>query len=199
MIDQCFSTYVYSDFVVREKLALIQEELYDCFKTLKENDKFKKKWTDETHSLSDATFSQNLIKEYKLELFEEELNNHIQTYLDNLNYPHKKEFRIVSSWMTLNKKGESSRMHHHGSADISGVYYIQTLGLDGDLYFHTPVNMWASSYLFSHLHNDLYAKPEIGKLFLFPSGLLHGVAGNVTNSERVSISFNVELVRDSEL
>ena len=35
-------------------------------------------------------------------------------------------------------------------------------------------------------------EPKTGKLILFPSGLMHMVAPNVTPNERYSISFNME-------
>lgn len=195
MIDQCFSTYIYSDFIAPEKLTPIQDELLKTFNTLKDTNGFKKRWTVDTHSLSDTTFSKNIISEYGLAHFEKELDFHVQEYLNVLNFPHDRTYKIASAWLTLNKHGEQARLHNHGDVDISGVYYIQTNRRDGDLYFHTPTNIWSASYLLAHTHCDLYAKPEVGKIFLFPAGIMHGVTGNDTQDERVSISFNIKFTR----
>ena len=195
MIDQCFSTYVYSDMVEPEKKNVIQEELLNTFHILEDTNGFKKRWTIDTHSLSDTTFSKNIINDYELTNFRKELDYHINAYLDALNFPHDRTYKIDSSWMTLNRHKEHSRLHNHGSSDLSGVYYIQTNGEDGDLYFNTPAAMWGTSYLTAHLHCDLYAKPAVGKIFLFPAGLMHGVTGNDTKDDRVSIAFNISFTR----
>ena len=195
MLDQCFSTYVYSDVVKLEERNVIQEELTKTFNVLKETSSFKKRWTVDTHSLSDTTFSKNIIDDYELTHFKKELDFHINAYLGALSFPHDRTYRIDSAWITLNQHKEHSRLHNHGSSDLSGVYYIQTNGEDGDLYFHTPADMWAVSYLTAHLHCDLYAKPEVGKIFLFPAGLMHGVTGNDTKDDRVSIAFNISFTR----
>jgi len=195
MLDQCFSTYIYSNVITPEKLAPIQDELLKTFNIVKETNGFKKRWTVDTHSVSDITFLKNIISEYEMTHFEKELDFHIQAYLDALNFPYDRTYKIASAWLTLNKHGEQARLHNHGDVDISGVYYIQTNGHDGDLYFHTPASIWSASYLLAHTHCDLYAKPEVGKLFLFPAGIMHGVIGNNTQNERVSISFNIKFMR----
>ena len=46
---------------------------------------------------------------------------------------------IVESWMTKTIKGRCAREHCHGGADISGVYYLDTNGKDGNLIF-TNIN-----------------------------------------------------------
>ena len=195
MLDQCFSTYIYSANVDADKLAPIQDELLAISQHLKDTNIFKKRWTQDTHSLSDPSFSSNDIAKYGLRNFEIELDNHVTAYLDALSYTGPRKYKIKSAWFTLNKTNEHSRLHTHGNVDLSGVYYIQTNGHDGDLFFHTPALALGASMIMAHLHDTLYAKPEVGKIIMFPGTILHGVSGNDTKDDRISISFNLEFIR----
>lgn len=49
----------------------------------------------------------------------------------------------------------------------------------------------ATSFIFSHLQNSVYRKPEVGHITLWPAWLSRGVETNLTESERISISFDI--------
>ena len=40
---------------------------------------------------------------------------------------------------------------------------------------------------------DISVEPELGKLIIFPSWLVHYVQNNLDDSDRISIAFNIEL------
>jgi uncharacterized protein (TIGR02466 family) len=96
--------------------------------------------------------------------------------------------------MTLNKTGMFSHPHDHGSFDISGVYYVDTTGEDGNLYFLNPNKMMKCSKITENYEQMHFFKPEVGRLFLFPSWLDHGVSENKTKSDRISLSFNIKVL-----
>jgi len=75
---------------------------------------------------------------------------------------------------------------------ISGTYYYQTSGDDGDIVFRTP-NPFVELELFplGGTVDKLYnIKPKVGKIVLFPGWLSHKVESNITDNDRISISFN---------
>ena len=63
------------------------------------------------------------------------INKTIKDYISSLygvsTYPE--EWVIIESWITKTIKGRYARNHSHGLADISGVYYLDTNGQDGNL------------------------------------------------------------------
>jgi uncharacterized protein (TIGR02466 family) len=200
-IEWWFPTPVYVTKIEGSKFDTIQEDFSKVYDDLKSNHKFSQRggWANDTHMLSDASFKKNLISEYKLVEFENELTNQIHNYIRMLGSMGMTvpKFKIATSWMTLTGKGKRAHKHSHGPADIAGCYYFQTTGDDGDFYIESPNDrMLARSRLFYDWSNDkVFYKPEVGKLLLFPGWVEHGIMTNNTDSERVSVSFNVYLER----
>lgn len=174
---------------------LIQDEFNNLVTEIKSNNKFQLNPVSECQLLSDTTFTENLFDTGKLQYFKnvliENIHNYIKMvvpeYVTNRSY----DFKIDSSWLTLNLKNHYSHSHHHGDADISGVYYVKTNGNDGDLVFENPNRLISTSYLLNTWQESMHYKPEIGKLILFPGWMVHRVEKNSSNDERISFSFNI--------
>jgi uncharacterized protein (TIGR02466 family) len=149
-----------------------------------------------THQISksdhiDSYFIEDVIKQYKLVEFEKMLHealDHYYFYFAQKARPLK--YRRVS-WFTKTQKNDYAAIHSHLSADISGCYYVATTGEDGDFFFTSPTQTLENSPHFSHLANRFDEKPEVGKLMLFPGFMSHGIKTNMTDSTRISISFNI--------
>ena len=103
---------------------------------------------------------------------------------ENLTYKRK-------SWINQFREGSYAHCHHHSTADISGVYYYQTSGDDGSLYFESPVAEAGCTPAWIQLNERFNIPPRVGLMVLFPGWLRHGVSTNRTNSTRISISWNV--------
>jgi Putative 2OG-Fe(II) oxygenase len=93
----------------------------------------------------------------------------------------------TQSWVNLTKKfGFQERHNHERNAEglpISGVYYFSTNKNDGDLAIF-PNDMQYK------LFGNHVIEPAIGKLVLFRSEVFHRVSANLTDSDRISFSFN---------
>jgi len=121
----------------------------------------------------------NVLNAYNLTELKEQIDIHFKRYIKkNVNYN-------IESWFTLIGKGYHSHVHDH-MADYSGIYYYNTNGDDGDLFFTDE---------FSKLN----VKPEKGKILIFPSKLKHGVETNKTYHERISLAFNIKLHKKGRL
>jgi len=195
-LNSAFPTPIYEtllqDEVVEQQFKLVVDDL-------KSKNEFALNLTTECQYLSDPTFSKSLFDSYDLSRFKMYLEYHIKqyvkmvvpTYVTNRKY----DFDIETSWLTLNKKGHYSHLHHHADADISGVYYVKTNGNDGELIFENPNRLITTSYLLNTWQESMHYVPQEGKLILFPGWLIHRVNKNETDNERISFSFNVMFKR----
>tara|TARA_B100000902_G_scaffold349805_1_gene358638 strand:- start:1070 stop:1702 length:633 start_codon:yes stop_codon:yes gene_type:complete len=179
-----YSTPVYTTQI--ENFDNVQNEM---FSALNEKAEFQMNPVWASHYLTDIFFNLNVIEKFELNAFTVELTKHIQNYCKYLNY--NGNCRITESWFSLFKKGNYGHMHHHGSSDLSGVYYVKTNGEDGNLFFDSPNPHLGTSKLYHKLTPRHEFKPIEGNLMLFPGWLMHGIQTNTTDNERISLSFNI--------
>ncbi len=141
----------------------------------------EKTWGDKNFFTSAFNYGDgiNVLNVYNLTELKEQIDTHFKKYIKkNVNYD-------IESWFTLIEKGYHSHVHDH-MADYSGIYYYNTNGNDGDLFF-------------TNESSKLNVKPEKGKILIFPSKLKHGVETNETNHERISLAFNIKLHKKREV
>ena len=189
---------VFETYIADSRLNLVQNELGSAIEDLKNNNAFgrPKQWVyQDTHNVSDPSFSTNFLDKYDLKQVKEEIRIAVCDYLQALRYTGMYQYRIGSSWLTLTRKGEYAHMHTHGFFDISGAYYYKTNGDDGELFFDQPQDLIRNSIFIKNIPDRMVFKPEVGKMLLFPSWFRHGVKPNPTDNERISLSFNIELRR----
>lgn len=96
------------------------------------------------------------------------------------------------SWINVTARhGYQERHNHEREAvglPISGAFYFRTNGQDGDLSI-MPVDMQTK------LFDPEVIAPAVGRLVLFRSEVFHRVGANLTDSDRISFSFNYLLRR----
>lgn len=135
----------------------------------------------------------DILEEFKLEKTKQMIDVHLRHYCTDLNFPFR-PYKIYS-WFTKNETGDYLQTHHHNDVDITGTYYFQTNGQDGDFFFESPVTAAPHSIVYSNQHTRLFVPPAEGKIILFPGWILHGVLKNTTESTRIGISFNISFER----
>ena len=191
-----FPTPIYYAQVENETLDLIQAELSVAVDALRDIGAFSKAegWGVSTHSVSDPTFVDNIIDSCNLTMLKNEIYLHVTHYMRELNSAVNKKFKIHASWFTETKPKEYTRVHNHGSADISGVYYFKTNSNDGDITFLSPVQL-LPAIIFTKLKDTVTYKSSIGKLILFPGWMYHTVNENESEDTRISVSFNIYFER----
>ena len=144
------------------------------------------------HQVTDPNFGSNIIKQEPLTLFQHELDYHVNQYLLALG-THKQiaQWRVSNSWITHTGHGQYARPHNHGCVDIAGVYYIETQGTEGNLYINSPVKSLEHSYPYHLQPTQVDFEPKVGRMIMFPGWLEHGTRHNLTNLDRVSLSWNI--------
>ena len=186
MIDELFSTRIHLGKV--DNYEKIQQDFKDLIHVFDTEVGWEDLW--DTHLITDNKFKDNIVKEYELTTFQEEIKKHVISYtgLENIRYD------LHTSWMTRCDKGNYALCHEHGWSDISGVYYYQTNGKDGNIYFQTPV-LAQTTCIWDARPNTIQYPPDQGGMILFPGWLRHGVNTNTTDHTRICISFNLSLIK----
>ena len=146
--------------------------------------------------LNDDPFKSNFLSTYNCSHTVNFINKTVESYISSLYGGSSTQWIVIESWITKTLKGRFARQHSHGLADISGVYYLDTNGQDGNLVLVNSHNHLESNMLLNELvSKDTVMPIENGKIFLWPGQLRHYTLMNETDHERVSISFNISLIR----
>jgi uncharacterized protein (TIGR02466 family) len=105
---------------------------------------------------------------------------------------------LATCWAIVNDKMASGAIHCHPNSFLSGVYYVNTTDETGNIFFQDPrpaANMLAcpvTEYTPWTIRQVTY-QPAPGGMLIFPSWLYHGVGPNLSETPRVSLSFNFRL------
>jgi uncharacterized protein (TIGR02466 family) len=103
---------------------------------------------------------------------------------------------ITGCWATVLAKGASHRVHSHPNNFLSGVYYVRVQAGADTINFHDPRNQTGIIRppvvaLTAENTDQVVIKVKTGTLLMFPSYLEHSVDANMSDEERISISFNI--------
>jgi uncharacterized protein (TIGR02466 family) len=105
-------------------------------------------------------------------------------------------FEITGCWATILGKHATHRRHSHPNNFLSGVYYVRTYTGADTINFHDPRSQAAVirppvTELTTENTDQVVVRVRNGTLLLFPSYLEHSVDANMSEEERISISFNI--------
>ena len=148
------------------------------------------------HSSSDYNRSNNLISSTLLPVLKDYFSNR-QIFKSNF------EMVCNSMWININKKGDSNTLHTHPGGDLSGVFWIKVPKNSGDIVFYNPEEYcnYQLDKSYSNIIKNIFNQknsysisPQEGKVILFPSHLDHSVEVNNSNEDRISISFNINII-----
>lgn len=109
---------------------------------------------------------------------------------------------LDSLWVNINPQWAYNKTHRHPRNNLSGVFYLKVPSNSGSLVF---VNESIQTSELYHYIKDSTLKciktypsykyePEEGRMFLFDSMLPHYVEQNLSREDRISISFNLNLL-----
>ena len=141
------------------------------------------------------------LKNQSLKNFITEISNNIGSVIKDMNWDLDSQIaRITNMWAIINKERAFNERHHHGNSSLSAAYYVKAEKNAGDLIFFDPRQANVFHHPTSKEANSLNCQvqsvtPRSGTLVLFPSYLEHKVAENLSNEERIVVSFNVSLIK----
>jgi uncharacterized protein (TIGR02466 family) len=124
------------------------------------------------------------------------LISYINSFCKNINLGIQ-QIDIPEIWINVNKKNDWNTIHQHGGYTFSGVYYVKTPKDCGRLAFRDPrPGAISNSFLVDRYDNGelRYVNIKEGLFLLFPSYLEHFVEPNNSKEERISMSFNLNVI-----
>jgi len=103
---------------------------------------------------------------------------------------------ITGCWATVLAKSALHKAHSHPNNFLSGVYYVRVQPGADTINFHDPrrqtyVIRPPVVELTADNTDQVVVRVTNGTLLMFPSYLEHSVDGNMSEEERISISFNI--------
>ena len=109
------------------------------------------------------------------------------------------QVKVTSCWSIINQKFASNAGHIHANSLISSAYYID-VGKDcGKIIFDDPrpgstIKKASYASVGNWNQGNVTVEPQTGLLVMFPSYLVHHVQPNMSEKERVILSFNLDVV-----
>ena len=116
--------------------------------------------------------------------------------------------RLNSLWINVNGKGHYNVQHNHPLSNFSGVFWIKSPVGSGDKKFRSPntFSCYKEMSFYTPGFKDQYnaytsynIPPQEGVMLIFPSFLLHSVEENLSDQDRISVAFNLNIGTVSEL
>lgn len=112
---------------------------------------------------------------------------------------------IENLWININGKNNTNSVHIHDNSFVSGVFYVRAKPGQGNINFYKSYNhdfivaSQAPIKNYTAISAAAMTYPPItGRLMMFPGHLPHGVERNTVDEERISISFNVKILRKED-
>jgi uncharacterized protein (TIGR02466 family) len=192
MIHNLFSTPIYEYQGTIDDTFLVQKEIKTILPTIVDTDTFENPpgWNDGVKTNIKARF--NTISDFQMNNLAAYIEFHVRKYVSIIDAWEPMPTKLAHSWINIIDEHNNQDWHQHQDALISGTYYYQTSGDDGDIVFRTP-NQFVELEMFplgSAVNKFYNVKPKVGKIVLFPGWLTHKVEENKSDSKRISISFN---------
>jgi len=131
------------------------------------------------------------------------INGRLQGILDQFLIKDIYVAGIAQCWININPTNSYNSIHSHPRSFLSGVFYIQ--GNDSDQGCIVFEDSQGSGIREQYLFDDMFCgrnglnttqtryPPITGNLIIFPSWLRHQVDQNLSQEDRISISFNIIL------
>jgi uncharacterized protein (TIGR02466 family) len=187
--NNCFGTPIFVHDLEGQALTLVQNEIADVVDTIPQA---ATPWA-ERGMTSYQTEGCNDLQKYQLDHLTRAIFGGVGSMLKDIGYPLNTPWNLCDSWFNWYGEGDFMFEHLHPERRISGCYYYQTTGADGELKFKNPnplmqMKQWPADLL---RDQDFRVEPRIGRLVLFPSWLAHRVSINTSRQTRISIAFNI--------
>jgi uncharacterized protein (TIGR02466 family) len=141
--------------------------------------------------------SPNLDKNEVFKDFNKDISRSSFEILDKLGY-EADQIEITDMWANVLKQHETHQPHTHSNNFLSGVFYLDADDTKPGITFQDPrpgANVILPRKKFDHMNNAnlLNYKAKTNRIIIFPSWLVHWVPTNLSTSNRISISWNIQI------
>lgn len=166
-------------------------------------DEAAKNWSQKFYGAGFTSFGSDQMLHKKEPLFQElaqGLLPSIKEFFLELKVVEPKEIFCVAMWCTINRPMSMHPRHIHPMSACSGTYYVNADPEMGNIFIHDPYDNRQMGIIFkqdSPLAFDTYAVPvKSRKAVMFPGWVSHSVQQNMSNRDRIGVSFNFQVRYD---
>lgn len=184
------------------KKAVDYEELKAACEAIAEDDEAGQKWCEDNGYPGYTSYASLNDLPWRFPIFadlEKALDKHVAVFVKDLGFDlDKKKLKCGSFWINILPEGGMHASHIHPHSVISGTTYVampkgaSALKLEDPrlpMMMHAPLRTKKAG---QELQSFVYMKPNVGEVLLWESWLRHEVPMNMSEEERISVSFNYE-------
>ena len=129
------------------------------------------------------------------------LTLHVKQFLSSIKALAPSQIVCQDMWCTINKPTSLHHKHIHPFSACSGTYYVNAEPEMGNLNIHDPYDNRVMGIMFetdSPLAFDTYQiNVKTRKVVMFPGWVSHSVQQNLSNKNRIGVSFNYRIYYDN--
>jgi uncharacterized protein (TIGR02466 family) len=202
-IQSLFVTRLYRGSLTEVKKKLSISELNQTCLSIADDDAAGQTWCEENGYPGYTSYASLTDLPWRFPIFSdlvESLDSHVSLFCKDLEFDlDKKTLKLDSLWINILPMGGVHTSHIHPNSIISGTTYVSMPTGVSSIKFEDPrlpMMMAAPKRkpkIRNELRNFIYISPEVGDVLLWESWLRHEVPMNMSDDERISISFNYSL------
>jgi uncharacterized protein (TIGR02466 family) len=202
-IQSLFVTRLYHGSLTEVKKKLSISELNQTCLSIADDDDAGQTWCEENGYPGYTSYASLTDLPWRFPIFSdlvESLDSHVSLFCKDLEFDlDKKTLKLDSLWINILPMGGVHTSHIHPNSIISGTTYVSMPTGVSSIKFEDPrlpMMMAAPKRkpkIRNELRNFIYISPEVGDVLLWESWLRHEVPMNMSEDERISISFNYSL------
>ena len=199
-IDSLFVTRLYHSDLSELGKAPDAAELENSCLTIADDDEAGQQWCDENDFPGYTSYASLDDVRWRFPIFEDLvqlLDKHVDTFAKDLQFNlDGKKLKLDSIWINILPEGGIHTSHIHPHSVISGTTYVAVPKGASAIKFEDPrlsMMMAAPTRITDareEMRSFVYVQPKVGEVLLWESWLRHEVPMNMSEEERISISFN---------
>ena len=185
----------------RTRLAGIDPaELERACLSIAEDDEAGQSWCDANDFPGYTSYASLSDLPWRFPIFEAvkaELDRHVAVFADDLHFDlGGKDLVLEDIWINILPEGGMHASHIHPHSVISGTTYVAmpegapALKLEDPRHAMMMAAPPRKADAPEGLQSFVYVKPEVGEVLMWESWLRHEVPMNMTEGDRISVSFN---------
>jgi uncharacterized protein (TIGR02466 family) len=146
-------------------------------------------WQSQSFDLSNFDKNTEIIKLIK------QIEKLASKIFDDFGILKKIPSELENFWININQPSSFNVPHVHSNSVISGVCYIKSNDLSGNLFLHNRSDSEFINKTYTDCNNkstfsDVTYTPVQGRIIFFPGWIGHSVGENKSTEDRISIAFN---------
>jgi uncharacterized protein (TIGR02466 family) len=199
-IDSLFVTRLYHAKLAEQGTALDTSELEASCWSIAEDDEAGQNWCEENGYPGYTSYASLTDLGWRFEIFkrlEEVLDLHVAAFVEDLEFDlDGRVLELEDLWINILPQGGVHTSHIHPHSVVSGTTYVTIPEGASAIKFEDPrlQMMMAAPARRKDARAELrsfhYQQPQPGDVLLWESWLRHEVPVNMSEDERISVSFN---------